>query len=161
MPRLLETPPEKTRSGSKPSRLTRLRTRRAEAKWIPAAMSSRLLASGLERDDLRFRKDNTLAADFDFLLGFQGPLAQLLQAVVEEFRDFFQEMPGSRGTLVIHHELDDAAIVGIDLDGLGVLPANVDDRAGARVEEVAPRAWQEISVTTSLGMSSKWIATRP
>ncbi len=41
MPALLETPPVNTRSSSSFTLLTRLRTRFAEAKWMPAAMSSR------------------------------------------------------------------------------------------------------------------------
>ena len=58
----------------------------------------------------------------------------------------FQEAAGSRRALVVHHELDDLAGFPVDLDGLRVLTANVEDRSRLGNERVGTHG-----VATDLG----------
>ena len=78
----------------------------------------------------------------------QGQRSELVQAEVQLVGDVAEVAPAARRAAIVHLEAGHHAVL-VDLDGLGVLPADVEHRARAGEHRCAPRPWQRISLFTA------------
>ncbi len=94
-------------------------------------------AVGEAADDLAFGKDSAGGADGHRMLAALIQLRQLPHVRLQNSGHDLQKAAGARGALVVHDEaLQNPG--GAQLQRLGVLAADVDDRADPRAEEHGP-----------------------
>ena len=107
-----------------------------ETVFIDRRRSAKVGAAPVRRQAMAAAKTQTKVKDRARI-----PITEIVLLHIPE-RDFhgpghgLQEPPGARGALVVHRKIEQVALR-VDTDGLGVLPAHVDDRAHRGNQEMS------------------------
>ena len=129
-----------------PTRLRRLFTRRATDRYIPIAISSTLRPFARLEITSDSAEYNALTADRRRILCGKGYISYLVRIISEDICHLLEKASCSCRALVIHDKVHYLTGQRIDLDSLGVLASDIQDRP-----DIISQKMSSESVTGDLG----------